>query len=405
MLKLFKKNEVFEGDDFPSHICRICLEKIELYYEFRLKIEKCDTILRNEKNLSLQNSRSEMKMDQSCVQEVDYKKLTLEKASSKTLLENTHGSELREVQFPTEENHSIDSHLKTGQHSGIQQQLSHTSQNEIFAMHNPVISQCSNNLSVDQAGNEIKSQCLSKTSIVFNGESHYNSSDSTMKHPTPKSLKKLQNKWPCDMCGKLYASKNIMQTHKTTVHSNMRPFPCQFCEKAFKTKGQKGTHEQLHLAKLHSVFGNKESPPEVSTETINFERSSGTKNALYKCEVCGKSYVNKYTLHKHRKLHTDESLFSCKYCLRTFKACELKDDHEKMHIEQSDVKVSEKVNSEPSGLFSNLFGHTRNKFQCRYCLEELTYSHMFTHMKQKHSEMMHQISYEVQNRGYYSVLC
>lgn len=74
-----------------------------------------------------------------------------------------------------------------------------------------------------------------------------------MKHPTPKSLKKLQNKWPCDMCGKLYASKNIMQTHKATVHSNMRPFPCQFCEKAFKTKGQKGTHEQLHLAKLHSV--------------------------------------------------------------------------------------------------------------------------------------------------------
>lgn len=346
-----------------------------------------------------------MKMDQSCVEDVDHKKLTLDKTNGKTLLENTHGSELREVQFPTEENHSIDNHLKAAQHSVIQQQLPHALQNEMFAMHNPIISQCSNNLTISHTGSEIKSECISKTSTLFDNENHYNNNETSMKHPTPKSLKKLQNKWPCDMCGKFYASKNIMQTHKATVHSNMRPFPCQFCEKSFKTKGQKGTHEQLHLAKLHSVFGNKESPPEVDPEILNFERPSGTKKALYKCEVCGKSYVNKYTLNTHRKLHTDESLFPCKYCLKTFKSSELKDDHEKIHNEQSDFKVSEKVHSEPSGLFSNLFGHTRNKFQCRYCLEELTYSHMFTHMKQKHSEMMHQISYEVQNRGYYSVLC
>lgn len=158
---------------------------------------------------------------------------------------------------------------------------------------------------------------------------------------------------------------------------------------------------------MFQVFGNKESSTEVVIpETLNFERPSSTKKALYKCEICGKSYVNKYTLNTHRKLHSEESpLFPCKYCLKTFKSCELKDDHEKMHSEHSDFKLSEKVHSEPSGLFSNLLGHTRNKFQCRYCLEELTYSHMFTHIKQKHSEMMHQIPYEVQNRGYYSVLC
>lgn len=97
-----------------------------------------------------------MKMDQSRVQEADHKKLSLEKTNSKTLLENTHGSELREVQFPSEENNTIDSHLKTTQHSSIQQQLPHALHNEVFAIHNPVISQCSNILSVNQAVSNIK---------------------------------------------------------------------------------------------------------------------------------------------------------------------------------------------------------------------------------------------------------
>ncbi len=92
----------------------------------------------------------------------------------------------------------------------------------------------------------------------------------------------------CPLCGKMFKSKNEVNSHMNGVHSKERKFSCSQCGKAYKTRDCLNTHRK-------------------------FVHETRTKN--HKCELCPNvAFQYRATLIKHMKKHKMEHPFKCRLC-------------------------------------------------------------------------------------------
>ena len=103
----------------------------------------------------------------------------------------------------------------------------------------------------------------------------------------------------CEICGKSYANKSALKTHRMHVHENYsEDVPCDVCGKSFRTR---------ELLKQHQEREHNEFPK-------------------YACDTCGQRFGNNYHLKRHEVIHTDEE-FPCTMCSRRFKRKDGLDTH------------------------------------------------------------------------------
>ena len=55
----------------------------------------------------------------------------------------------------------------------------------------------------------------------------------------------------CNMCGKPYATQNLLTRHLNLTHSDKCPYECDLCEKAFKTLGRLKVIENINFYKYN----------------------------------------------------------------------------------------------------------------------------------------------------------
>ncbi len=92
----------------------------------------------------------------------------------------------------------------------------------------------------------------------------------------------------CPLCGKMFKSKNEVNSHMNGVHAKERKFPCNLCQKAFKTRDCLNTHKK-------------------------FVHEKRTKS--FKCELCPNvAFQYRTTLLKHMEKHKMEHPFQCRLC-------------------------------------------------------------------------------------------
>lgn len=109
------------------------------------------------------------------------------------------------------------------------------------------------------------------------------------KHQRSKHLKEFF-RHPCPYCGKMVSASTIAR-HKL-IHTGERPFKCTMpeCDKAFRSTSEVKRHVRRH----HST-----------------ERP-------YKCDVCGKGFIQMCLLGAHAKIHSGEKPFVCHICGKAF---------------------------------------------------------------------------------------
>lgn len=116
----------------------------------------------------------------------------------------------------------------------------------------------------------------------------------------------------CDICGRCFALKNVMQDHRRT-HTGERPYICDTCGKTFKTKAALYIHSKTHS----DLFPHKCS---YCGKLFKFRQQmlghmtihTGVKN--HTCDMCGKSFGVKWDLTRHLRVHSKDKPYVCAKC-------------------------------------------------------------------------------------------
>lgn len=116
----------------------------------------------------------------------------------------------------------------------------------------------------------------------------------------------------CDLCGKPFKSKALLNHHIKYQHTKVGTFRCEPCNKYFNTE-QKYKNHIKHSTK-HKVEDN-------------------TPAAF--CEICGKGYKTERVLREHLRTHSDEKPFKCQICGAAFKQLVILRTHSRIHSNES----------------------------------------------------------------------
>ena len=106
----------------------------------------------------------------------------------------------------------------------------------------------------------------------------------------------------CSLCSKEFRSLKLLNQHRQTVHEKI---PCTECGKLFGTKKIKG-----HIQSAHTPDDQKK----------------------YRCDTCGKGFIDNHRLSDHINVHTGEKPYKCKFCSSSFASKGTHAMHERGHI-------------------------------------------------------------------------
>ncbi|XP_047483096.1 zinc finger and BTB domain-containing protein 17-like isoform X2 [Penaeus chinensis] len=129
--------------------------------------------------------------------------------------------------------------------------------------------------------------------------------------------KKARTKFPCDECGKVYASAGGLHSHKLGTHSG-RVYSCKECGRKFNHPKNLASHVVRHRErnlKCTECSASFYLRSELNKHINQVHR----KCRPYVCVDCGRSFCQRSVLKHHRMVHTDHRPLTCPICGRTFK--------------------------------------------------------------------------------------
>ena len=101
--------------------------------------------------------------------------------------------------------------------------------------------------------------------------------------------KECDHQYRCKTCYKVFQERYLLKNHVDAKHKGIK-WICEFCAKSYEGKGAL----EVHKRKRH----------------IN--------NAIYKCNTCHKSFMDKYLYIGHISTHDGKKLFACETCKKSF---------------------------------------------------------------------------------------
>ena len=128
----------------------------------------------------------------------------------------------------------------------------------------------------------------------------------------------------CPDCGKNVENlSNHMQTHRT------EELKCPQCDTVLKhLKGLKDHIKSVHEKEPCIECGKLISHNKMK---LHLQGHAPDSEKKYKCEVCGKGFVETHRLQDHMNIHTGEKPYKCKYCSNRFASRGNQRMHERNH--------------------------------------------------------------------------
>ncbi|CAL1541248.1 unnamed protein product, partial [Lymnaea stagnalis] len=149
----------------------------------------------------------------------------------------------------------------------------------------------------------------------------------------------------CDVCGKMYKIRKAMLEHRKTHDTNFKKtkVKCEMCPKSFCNR----YILECHIRDIH--MGQKKS---------------------YLCSTCGKSFTTKHSLAEHTNAHTGVKPHVCEHCGKSFSYESALRDHRYTHVDAKHFWCHhcQKGFSQRSGLKMHMRIHRQHKmFICTEC--------------------------------------
>ncbi|KAL4617107.1 zinc finger protein 407 [Arapaima gigas] len=196
----------------------------------------------------------------------------------------------------------------------------------------------------------------------------------------------------CKYCGKVCKSSNSMAflAHVRT-HTGSKPFKCTICNFATAQLGDARNHVKRHLGmreyKCHVCGWAFVMKKHLSTHLLGKHGMGRPKERKFECELCDRTFSERWALNNHTKLHTGEKPYKCVWpsCHYSFVTLSAMKDHYRTHTGEKSFlcDLCGFAGGTRHALTKHRRQHTGEKpFRCTLCsFASTTQSHLTRHKR------------------------
>ncbi|XP_043544581.1 zinc finger protein 407 isoform X1 [Chiloscyllium plagiosum] len=196
----------------------------------------------------------------------------------------------------------------------------------------------------------------------------------------------------CKYCGKVCKSSNSLAflAHIRT-HTGSKPFRCTLCNFATAQLGDARNHVKRHLGvreyKCHICGWAFVMKKHLSTHLLGKHGIGTPKERKFVCEICDRTFTEKWALTNHKKLHMGQKPFKCTWltCHYSFLTASAMRDHFRTHTGEKSFlcDLCGFAGGTRHALTKHRRQHTGEKpFKCDQCnFASTTQSHLTRHRR------------------------
>ncbi|XP_063307690.1 zinc finger protein 407 [Pelobates fuscus] len=196
----------------------------------------------------------------------------------------------------------------------------------------------------------------------------------------------------CKYCGKICKSSNSMAflAHIRT-HTGSKPFKCKICHFAAAQLGDARYHVKRHLGmreyKCHVCGVAFVMKKHLNTHLLAKHGIGTPRERKFSCNLCDRSFRERWALNNHMKLHTGEKPFKCTWptCHYSFLTASAMKDHYRTHTGEKSFlcDLCGFAGGTRHALTKHRRQHTGEKpFKCDECdFASTTQSHLTRHKR------------------------
>ncbi|XP_041373132.1 zinc finger protein 419-like [Gigantopelta aegis] len=131
---------------------------------------------------------------------------------------------------------------------------------------------------------------------------------------------KREKLWTCEVCGSGFVSTRNLIRHVKWVHIADKPFVCDICGKGFVELGKLSAHQRYHTGERPfkcTICDRGFVDKSYLREHVKLHEDKGKKT--FKCRMCDKDFSSSKSLYRHvRTIHTKEEVYTCNICWKSF---------------------------------------------------------------------------------------
>ncbi|XP_027838155.2 zinc finger protein 250-like isoform X1 [Aphis gossypii] len=380
-------------DSLPNSICKICIEQVNSFVEFRVRCKATDEWLRNEAVILDNDNKDSIIIDS---EEINSKDLLLVEPDQ-------YEEQLMDDPEPVDNKQIVENEIELTHCIVQSEEVMQMSVNEEEILEtNTSDHQCT------ICGKELLSAyTLANHMRSHTGERPYGCSVCEKFFKTKSNLNEHYRVHNPELRWMKTSSRDIPSITRVTVTSE-DILTCGQCSKVFVSLDELSAHERLHDDQDQEQ---EQAEEQVAAQTAEAETivsaASATTTTMFTCEQCNKNFTSKSllvshignncsdgadrqcpycgkqfrsvaTLENHKRVHTREKPFTCELCAKPFRTKGNLLEHKRVHNNSLWLVKNELKTTAADHRETGAGGDQR--FQCTYCSKPFrTYTALLNH--------------------------